>query len=125
MRLRLYYNDFRALMTEIRDRVESGEWSTWRIDNHINAKGQRIRRLVHTPPNDNQYVDIQIRLCLPLETDQQKNVFYVDLVPKLKEEKEMENSELYKKSAVVLGRWCEVLNKDFPNVNEYHVYLKE
>ncbi len=125
MRLRIYYNDFRALMTEIRDRVESGEWSTWRIDNHINAKGQRIRRLVHTPPNDNQYVDIQIRLCLPLETDQQKNVFYVDLVPKLKEEKEMENSELYKKSAVVLGRWCEVLNKDFPNVNEYHVYLKE
>ena len=125
MRLRIYYNDFRALMTEIRDRVESGEWSTWRIDNHINAKGQRIRRLVHTPPNDNQYVDIQIRLCLPLETDQQKNVFYVDLAPKLKEEKEMENSELYKKSAVVLGRWCEVLNKDFPNVNEYHVYLKE
>ena len=125
MRLRIYYNDFRALMTEIRDRVESGEWSTWRIDNHINAKGQRIRRLVHTPPDDNQYVDIQIRLCLPLETDQQKNVFYVDLVPKLKEEKEMENSELYKKSAVVLGRWCEVLNKDFPNVNEYHVYLKE
>lgn len=125
MRQRIYYNDFRALMTEIRDRVESGEWSTWRIDNHINAKGQRIRRLVHTPPNDNQYVDIQIRLCLPLETDQQKNVFYVDLVPKLKEEKEMENSELYKKSAVVLGRWCEVLNKDFPNVNEYHVYLKE
>ncbi|MCW4075045.1 hypothetical protein [Segatella copri] len=125
MRLRIYYKDFRALMTEIRDRVESGEWSTWRIDNHINAKGQRIRRLVHTPPNDNQYVDIQIRLCLPLETDQQKNVFYVDLVPKLKEEKEMENSELYKKSAVVLGRWCEVLNKDFPNVNEYHVYLKE
>lgn len=125
MRLRIYYNDFRALMTEIRDRVESGEWSTWRIDNHINAKGQRIRRLVHTPPNDNQYVDIQIRLCLPLATDQQKNVFYVDLVPKLKEEKEMENSELYKKSAVVLGRWCEVLNKDFPNVNEYHVYLKE
>ena len=125
MRLRIYYYDFRALMTEIRDRVESGEWSTWRIDNHINAKGQRIRRLVHTPPNDNQYVDIQIRLCLPLETDQQKNVFYVDLVPKLKEEKEMENSELYKKSAVVLGRWCEVLNKDFPNVNEYHVYLKE
>ena len=125
MRLRIYYNDFRALMTEIRDRVESGEWSTWRIDNHINAKGPRIRRLVHTPPNDNQYVDIQIRLCLPLETDQQKNVFYVDLVPKLKEEKEMENSELYKKSAVVLGRWCEVLNKDFPNVNEYHVYLKE
>lgn len=125
MRLRIYYNDFRALMTEIRDRVESGEWSTWRIDNHINAKGQRIRRLVHTPPNDNQYVDIQIRLCLPLETDQQKNVFYVDLVPKLKEEKEMENSELYKKSAVVLGRWCEILNKDFPNVNEYHVYLKE
>ena len=98
MRLRIYYKDFRALMTEIRDRVESGEWSTWRIDNHINAKGQRIRRLVHTPPNDNQYVDIQIRLCLPLETDQQKNVFYVDLVPKLKEEKEMENSELYKKS---------------------------
>lgn len=46
MRLRIYYNDFRALMTEIRDRVESGEWSTWRIDNHINAKGQRIRRLV-------------------------------------------------------------------------------
>lgn len=125
MRLRIYYKDFRALMTEIRDRVESGEWSTWRIDNHINAKGQRIRRLVHTPPNDNQYVDIQIRLCLPLETDLQKNVFYVDLVPKLKEEKEMENSELYKKSAVVLGRWCEVLNKDFPNVNEYHVYLKE
>lgn len=125
MRLRIYYNDFRALMTEIRDRVESGEWSTWRIDNHINAKGQRIRRLVHTPPNDNQYADIQIRLCLPLETDQQKNVFYVDLVPKLKEEKEMENSELYKKSAVVLGRWCEILNKDFPNVNEYHVYLKE
>lgn len=125
MRLRIYYNDFRALMKEIRDRVESGEWSTWRIDNHINAKGQLIRRLVHTPPNDNQYVDIQIRLCLPLEADQQKNVFYVDLVPKLKEEKEMENSELYQKSVVVLGRWCEVLNKDFQNVNEYHVYLKE
>lgn len=125
MRLRIYYDDFRALMTEIRNRVETGEWSTWSIDYHINENGKRIRRLVHTPPNDNQYVDIQIRLCLPLEADQQKNVFYVDLVPKLKEEKEMENSELYKKSAVVLGRWCEVLNKDFPEVNEYHVYLKE
>ena len=34
-------------MTEIRDRVESGEWSTWRIDNHINAKGQLIRRLYY------------------------------------------------------------------------------
>lgn len=125
MRLRIYYDDFRALMTEIRNRVEKGEWSTWSIDYHINENGKRIRRLVHTPPNDNQYVDIQIRLCLPLEVDQQKNVFYVDLVPKLKEEKEMENSELYQKSAVVLGRWCEVLNKDFQNVNEYHVYLKE
>lgn len=47
MRLRIYYIDFRALMKEIRDRVESGEWSTWRIDNHINAKGQLIRRLYY------------------------------------------------------------------------------
>ena len=37
----------------------------------------------------------------------------------------MDESLFYSKSAIVMGRFCEILNKDFPEINEYHVYLKD
>lgn len=37
----------------------------------------------------------------------------------------MDESLFYSKSAIVMGRFCEILNKDFPEISEYHVFLKD
>lgn len=124
MRLRIYYDDYMSLMKEIRDRVEMGEWQTWTVDT-INVQGKKIRRLVHSPKGDDQYRSIQIRLCVPSRDDIKNNEKYLDMIPASKNDVELSNDEFFHKSAVVLGRWCEILNCYFPKISEYHVYLKD
>lgn len=125
MKIRIYYKYYRTLMREIRDRVEDGEWDTWKVERVIMSDGSFIRRIVHVPPHDDQYSMIQIKLCLPSKEDVINNEFYLDMIPVVKRGMPLSNKESYNKFAIVMGRWCEVLNKDFPDVSEYHVYLKD
>lgn len=112
-------------MKEIRDRAEKGEWSTWSVVKcHLN-NGKIIRRLIHTPPKDDQYKDIELRLIVPSAKDVKNGEQYLDIMPFARRDASLENSELYRKFAVVTGRWCEILNQYFPQVSEYHVYLKD
>lgn len=125
MKLRIIYDNYQSLMKEIRDRAEKGEWNTWSVVKcHLN-NGKIVRRLIHTPPNDNQYNDIELRLILPSENAIKRGENYIDIVPSVKKDFILNNSERYRKFAVVMGRWCEILNQYFPQVSEYHVYLKD
>lgn len=125
MRIRIIFDDYRTLMWNIRGRVESGEWDTWKVDKVLLSDGNSVRRLVHVPSHDNQFEMIQIKLCIPSKKDIIEDKHYLDMVPAVKEGVSLSNEELYNKSAVVLGRWCEILNRYFPHVSEYHVYLKD
>ena len=125
MRLRIYYKNYRTLLWKIRDRVEAGEWNTWKVERVTMSDGKTVRRLVHVPPHDDQYDMIQIKLCLPSKEAIKNNEHYLDLIPVVKKGAVLSNKESYQKFAVVMGRWCEVLNRDFPDVSEYHVYLKD
>ena len=125
MKIRVYCKEPKALIKNIRDRAENGEWKTWTTEEVALKGDSSLRRLVHCRPDDNQYLGIQLALSSSSDMDTKIGNLYVELKPKLKKGAEMDESLFYSKSAIVMGRFCEILNKDLPEINEYHVYLKD
>ena len=122
MKIKINYNNYSALMQEIRSRVEDGEFETWSIVNV--AIGDSVyRRIVHISGRDKQYVDVQLKLCNPSDEDYARGLRYMTIVPAKKAGSSLTNEEFRDKSAVVLGRFCEILNRYFSKINEYHVIL--
>lgn len=117
-----YYEKWRNV---IRNRAESGEWETWKVVRFSLSQDSNIsfRRLVHVPGNDHQYEDIQLLLCTPTKEEIKQGIGYLDIVPKCIDVK-LSDDEIFAKSAVVLGRFCEVLNRYFSNLKSYQVILK-
>lgn len=81
------------------------------------------KRIVHTPGRDKQYVDVQLKLCNPSDEDYARGLRYMTIVSAKKAGSSLTNEEFRDKSAVVLGRFCEILNRYFSKINEYHVIL--
>ena len=64
MRIRIPIKDYNALRKEIRDRAENHEWSTWDIVKVKLKDGKNVRRLIHVPPEDDQYKCVQNMLYI-------------------------------------------------------------
>lgn len=124
MKIRIKTKHYNKWRDDIRDRAENGEWETWTIVEVESLKNPeaKIRRLIHVPGDDRQYEDIQLMLCTPSNDKQVEN--YLDIVPKLRKGAEMDEEEFHAKSAIVLGRFCEILNRYFPSLKSYSVILK-
>lgn len=122
MKIKINHNNYSSLMQEIRTRVEEGEFETWSIVN-VSMREYVFRRIVHTPGRDRQYEDVQLKLCKPSDEDSARGLRYMTIVPAKKTGSCLTNEEFRDKSAVVLGRFCEILNRYFSKINEYHVIL--
>ena len=87
MKIRVYCEEPKSLIKSIRDRAEKGEWKTWTTE-EVALKGDSfVRRLVHCPPDDNQYLGIQLALSSSSDMDTKIGNLYVELKPKLKKAK--------------------------------------
>lgn len=124
MKIRIKTKLYNKWRDDIRNRTENGEWETWAVVKVKSLKNPKvtIRRLIHVPGDDHQYEDIQLMLCTPSNDKQVEN--YLDIVPKLRNGVKMDKEELHAKSAIVLGRFCEILNRYFPSLKGYSVILK-
>lgn len=124
MKIRIKTKLYNKWRDDIRNRAENGEWETWAVVKVKSLKNPKatIRRLIHVPGDDHQYEDIQLMLCTPSNDKQVEN--YLDIVPKLRNGVKMDKEELHAKSAIVLGRFCEILNRYFPSLKGYSVILK-
>lgn len=126
MKIRIKTRRYDKWRDEIRNRAEDGEWETWcvvKVKSVINPK-VTYRRLIHVAGNDHQYEDIQLMLCTPKKDEAKLGIGYLDIVPTLRRGVKMEKEELHAKKAVVLGRFCEILNRYFPTLKRYSVVLK-
>ena len=126
MKIRIKTQRYDKWRNDIRNRAEAEEWETWRVAKVKSVLNPKVffRRLVHIPGGDRQYEDIQLMLCTPTKEEAKQGEGYLDIVPKLRRGAKMENDELYAKSAIVLGRFCEILNRYFPSLKSYSVILK-
>jgi len=126
MKIRIKTQRYDKWRDEIRNRAENEEWETWDV---VKVKSRNnpdvfYRRLIHVPGDDHQYEDIQLMLCTPTKDEAKMGIGYLDIVPHLRRGVKMEDDELHAKSAIVLGRFCEILNRYFPNLKSYSVILK-
>ena len=126
MKIRIKTQRYDKWRDEIRNRAKNGEWETWDV---VKVKSRNnpdvfYRRLIHVPGDDHQYEDIQLMLCTPTKDEAKMGIGYLDIVPHLRRGVKMEDDELHAKSAIVLGRFCEILNRYFPNLKSYSVILK-
>ena len=126
MKIRIKTQRYDKWRDEIRNRAENEEWETWDV---VKVKSRNnpdvfYRRLIHVPGDDHQYEDIQLMLCTPTKDEAKMGIGYLDIVPHLRRGVKMEDDELHAKIAIVLGRFCEILNRYFPNLKSYSVILK-
>lgn len=126
MKIRIKTQFYDKWRENIRNRAEAGEWETWSVVKVKSLKDSKVfyRRLVHVPGDDHQYENIQLMLCTPTKEEAKQGEGYLDIVPKLQRGVKMEDDEFHAKSAVVLGRFCEVLNRYFPGLKSYTVVLR-
>ena len=122
MRIRIFTKECNELREEIRERAHKGEWSTWET---IDVGSKNLKRLIHVPSDDDQYRDIQLRLLNPSDEDIKAGVLYLDILPSVAAGSKLTLKQRREKKAIVLGRFCEILNRYFPNLNGYRVILKE
>lgn len=122
MIIKVFCKDYDALRKEIRKRASNHEWSTWDTVEVTTSDGTKVKRLIHTPPNDDQYKVVQIKLYNPPEKDKKKNPTYLQLIPEVTD-KELTKEQAEEKVGMVMGRFCEILNRYFPALKEYHVLL--
>ncbi len=124
MKIQIPTTNYVNLRQQIRNLAESDDWQTWSVVWIKTKDGGEFRRLVHTPKDDNQYVDIQLMLCSPTETDRRSGKLYLEIRPVRANDSELTDEQVHEKSAIVLGRFCEMLNRYFPLLKGYHVILK-
>lgn len=125
MRIRIQTNTPKKLRQEILEMAENGEWETWTLVRLKSEDGDRpICRLIHTPSHDNQYRSIRLRLRLPSEEDLFYKESYLDIIPYIANNCDLTDEEIKNKSGIVLGRFCEILNRYFDSIKEYRVLLK-
>ena len=126
MKIRIKTQLFDKWRDDIRNRAEKGEWETWSVVKVKSLKDTKVfyRRLVHIPGNNHQYEDVQLMLCTPTKEEAKQGEGYLDIVPKKRKGAKMEDDEFRTKSAIVLGRFCEILNRYFPSLKSYSVILK-
>ena len=126
MKIRIKTQRYDKWREDIRNRAEEGEWETWSVVKIKSIYNPKVtyRRLIHVPGDDHQYEDIQLMLNTPTKDEAKQGEGYLDIIPKLRRGANMEDDELHAKSAVVLGRFCEVLNRYFPSLRSYTVILK-
>lgn len=122
MKIRIIYDDYPALKKEIKDRVGRAEFDTWQAVKSKSDSGYDVIRIVHNGKDD-QYSMIEIGFFSPSVEDRAQKK-YVDLIPKKKPNDKISDVEFIRKSQIVMGRLCELLNSHFPNINEYTVYTK-
>lgn len=126
MKIRIKTQRYEKWRKDIRSRAEKGEWETWRVAKVRSLKDPHnlLIRPIHVPGDDHQYEEIQLMLCTPTKEEVRLGIGYLDIVPKLRRGAIMDDEELHAKSAIVLGRFCEILNRYFPNLKSYSVILK-
>lgn len=124
MKIQIPTTNYVALRKQIRDFAESNDWQTWSIVWVKTKDGGKVRRLVHTPKGDDQYKEIQLMLCDPIDADKKLGKLYLDIKPISAKDCELTEEQVHEKSAVVLGRLCEMLNRYFPLLKGYNVILK-
>lgn len=126
MKIRIKTQRYVRWRKDIINRADNGEWETWRVEmvESVKKPNTFFKRLVHVPGGDYQYEDIQLKLCTPTKEEAILGIGYLDIVPTLRRGVNMEEEELHAKMAVVLGRFCEILNRYFPHLKSYSVVLK-
>ena len=120
MKIRIIYEDYPGLIKEIKDRVRKKEFATWEVVSSKSDTGGQVTRIVHNG-EDKQYSMVELGLFSPKAGSISG---HVDIIPKKKLTTDITDDEFHKKSLVVIGRFCEVLNRYFPQINEYTVYTK-
>lgn len=125
MKIRIKTQRYEKWRKDIRSRAEMGEWETWSVAKVKSLKDPQVFfvRPIHVPGDDHQYEDIQLMLCTPTKEEKKQGIGYLDIVPTLRRGVKMEEDELHAKKAVVLGRFCEILNRYFPGLKSYSVIL--
>lgn len=125
MKIRIKTQRYEKWRKDIRSRAESGEWETWRVAKVKSQKDPKVFlvRPIHVPGDDHQYEDIQLMLCTPTKEEAKLGIGYLDIVPTLRKGVKMGEDELHAKEAIVLGRFCEILNRYFPLLKRYSVIL--
>lgn len=124
MKIQIPTTNYVALRKQIRDYAESDDWQAWSVIWVKMKYGGKVRRLVHTPKGDDQYKDVQLKLCDPIEADRKQGKLYLDIMPVKAKDSELTEDQLHEKSAIVLGRLSEMLNRYFPLLKGYKVILK-
>ena len=124
MKIQIPTTNYVTLRKQIRDYAESDDWQTWSVIWVKVKDGGKVRRLVHTPKGDDQYKDVQLKLCDPIEADRRQGKLYLDIIPVKAKDSELTEEQLHEKSAIVLGRMSEMLNRYFPLLKGYKVILK-
>ena len=124
MKIRIPTTNFDSLRKQIRDKAENEEWPTWSVVKVKQKDGTSVRRLVHTPSGDDQYKDIQLRFCNPSDEELKEGKFFLDIIPAKASNSKLSDEDLFNKSAIVLGRFSEILNRYFSSLKGYNVILK-
>ena len=126
MKIRIKTQRYDKWRDDIRNRAEEGDWETWNVAKVKSVLNPKVsfRRLVHIPGNDHQYEDVQLMLCTPTKEETKIGEGYLDIVPKKRKGAKIVDDEFHTKSAIVLGRFCEILNRYFPSLRSYSVILK-
>lgn len=124
MKIQIPTTNYVALRKQIRDYAESEDWQTWSVIWVKTKDGVKVRRLIHTPKGDDQYMDVQLMLCDPIEADRKQGKLYLDIKPVKSKDSELTEEQMHEKSAIVLGRLSEMLNRYFPLLKGYKVILK-
>lgn len=124
MKIRIPIEDYNAAIDILRRRAAKHEWDTWDTVDVKLKNGKTVKRLIHVPNGDDQYKVVQVKLCTPSKEDQKKGLKYLDLVPFIKDSS-LTDKQKRDKKGIVLGRFCEILNRYFPKLSGYRVILKE
>lgn len=124
MKIRIETDRPADLANEIRSRIHNGEIPDWSTIEVPSANGLVYKRIYYSLLGDDQYQNVQIGFYGPTSADLEKGIQFLDIAPKAAMDSIIQDAEFKRKSGVVLGKVCEMLNNYITSVNEYKVYTK-